>query len=92
MEYNDKFLMKAWNHKTNKPVVTTGAYKGECDHPDFGTVVFVEFENKDCHLPNLFTGKYEDVEVTIPDFHKMISQANGFNVACNYDFVPTEIN
>jgi len=72
MEYDDKFLMKAWDHENNVQVETVGTYKGECDHPDMGTVVFVEYENKDCHLDSLFSGKKEDEEMSVNSFYGRI--------------------
>jgi hypothetical protein len=69
----DKFTMKAWDHENNCPVITTATYKGECDHPDLGTMVFVEFANKDCHQEE-WNGdeKEETVEMGGQDFFKRI--------------------
>jgi len=73
MEYNDVFLMKAWDHENNVQVATEGTYKGECDHPDLGTMVFVEFANKDCHQEDLYSDeKEETVEMGGQDFFKRI--------------------
>ena len=70
MEYNDVFLMQAWDHTNNVQVVTEGTYKGECDHPDFATMVFVEFANKDCHLDG-----ESEVEMSGQSFAKRIIRA-----------------
>ena len=50
LDAGTKVLIKAWDHENNKIVETVATYLGWSDHPEYGTVVSVSYENKDCHF------------------------------------------
>ena len=73
----DKFQMKAWDHENNCSVVTTATYKGECDHPDWGTAVTISYANADCHLEDLYTDiKETETDIPVSQFNKAIVSAD----------------
>ena len=73
----DKFQMKAWDHENNCSVVTTATYKGECDHPDWGTAITVSYANADCHLEDLYTDiKETETDIPVSQFNKAIVSAD----------------